>query len=85
MKLFIRKLLLIGATSLISSSEAERSAPGIRRLKTAFRNIMEDEQKSNLNLLQIHTPGSNDIEILKIFIKKTPRRVFSSSLVFSKT
>ena len=84
MKLFIRKLLLIGATSLISSSEAERSAPGIRRLKTAFRN-MGDEQKSNLNLLQVHTPGSTDIEILKIFIKKTPRRVFSSSLVFSKT
>ena len=27
---------------------------GIRRLKTAFRNTMKDNQESNLNLLQIH-------------------------------
>ena len=28
---------------------------GVRRLKTAFRNTMKDDQESNLNLLQIHT------------------------------
>ena len=84
MKLYIRKLLFKGATSPISSSEAERAASGIRRLKTAFRNAMEDERESNLNLLQIHTAGSINVEILQMFIKKTLRRLFPSSLVLGK-
>ena len=40
----IRKLLLLGATSPISSSEAEKAASGIIRLKTAFRNNIKDER-----------------------------------------
>ena len=82
----IRKLLLLGATSPISSSEAEKAASGIIRLKTAFRNNTKDERGSNLNLLQIHTTGSINVEeILQMFIKKEPRRLFSLSLVFSET
>ena len=82
----IRKLLLLGATSPIISSEAEKAASGIIRLKTAFRNNTKDERGSNLNLLQIHTTGSINVEeILQMFIKKEPRRLFSLSLVFSET
>ena len=82
----IRKLLLLGATSPISSSEAEKAASRIIRLKTAFRNNTKDERGSNLNLLQIHTTGSINVEeILQMFIKKEPRRLFSLSLVFSET
>ena len=55
-------MLLIGATSAISFSEAERAATGIRRLKTSFRNEMTDERESNLTLLQIHTTGSTNVE-----------------------
>ena len=40
----IRKLLLTGATSTIRSSEVERTASGIIRLKTAFRNNMKGER-----------------------------------------
>ena len=77
----IRKLLLLGATSPISSSEAEKAASGIIRLKTAFRNNIKDERGSNLNLLQMHTTGSINVEELQMFIKKEPRRLFSLSLV----
>ena len=63
------KLLLIVATSPISPSGSERVASGIRRLKTAFRNTMKDDRESNLNLLQIHTTGSINVEqILQMFI-----------------
>ena len=82
----IRKLMLIGETSPISFSEVERAASGIRTLKTAFRNTMKDDLESNLNLLQIHTTGSINLDqILQIFIKKIPSRLFSSSLIFSET
>ena len=73
------------ATSPRSSSEAERAASGIRRLKTFFRSTIilnGDERESNLNLLQIHTTGSINVEILQILIKKPPRRLFSSSFSF---
>ena len=65
----IRQLLLIGATSPISFSEVKRAASGIRTLKTAFKNTMKDDRQGNLNLLQIHTTGSINLEqILQIFI-----------------
>ena len=73
----IRKLLLTGATSPISSSEAERAASGILRLKTAFRNNMKDERESNLNLLQMLTTGSINVEeILQMFTEKTQEDCF---------
>ena len=78
--------MLIGPTSPIRSSEVERAASGIRRLKTAFRNTMKDERDSSLNLLQIHTTGSINVEdMLQMFINKNPRRLFSPSLLFSET
>ena len=74
MKLYIRKVL--GAISPRSSSDARRAASGIRSLKTAFRNTTKDERESNLNLLQIHTTGSIDVEILQIFTKKNQESCF---------
>ena len=59
----------------MSSSEAERAASGIRRLKTAFRNTIKDERVRNLNLLQIHIAGSINVEILQMFVKKALRRL----------
>ena len=50
MKLHIKELLFIGATSPIRSSEAEREASTIRSLKTAFRNTMKDERENNLKI-----------------------------------
>ena len=75
-KLYIRKLLFIGATSPISSLEVERSTSRIRRLKVAFRNTVKDERESNLNLLQIHTADSINVEILQMFIKKSQEDYF---------
>ena len=66
----------MGAISPISSSGAERANSGIRRLKTAFRNTMKDERENNLNLLEICTTGSINVEILQMFIKKTQEDCF---------
>ena len=73
--------MLPGATSPISSSELEKAALGIIKLKTAFRNNMKDEQQSNINLLQIHATGSINVkEILQMFIKNPKKIVF---IIFS--
>ena len=66
----------MGAISPISSSGEERATSGIRRLKTAFRNTMKDERENNLNLLEIYTTGSINVEILQMFIKKTQEDCF---------
>ena len=82
----VRKLLLIEATSPISSSEAERVASGIRTLKTAFRRTLKDERENDLNLIQIHAADGISIEeVVQIFLRKIPRRLLSSSLVFTET
>ena len=39
----IRQLLIIGCVSPISSTEAERAASGVRRLKTLYRSTIIDE------------------------------------------
>ena len=68
----------MGAASPVGSSELKRVASGVVWLKNALRNIMKDEQESNLNLLQIHTAGSINIEqILQMFIKNAGRFFFT--------
>ena len=44
--MYVRKLLSIGATSPVISSESEKVTSGIRRLKTVFRNTMKDAWKA---------------------------------------
>ena len=48
-----RKLLILESTSPIGSTEAERAASGIRRLKTPYRSTMGDTRESDLNLLHL--------------------------------
>ena len=49
----IRILLAIGCISPIGSTEAERAASGVRRLKTPYRVPMKDKRESDLNFLQL--------------------------------
>ena len=57
----IRKLLILGATSPIGSTVAERATSGIRQLKTPHRSTMGDKRESDLNLL--HPQRIPDIDI----------------------
>ena len=71
----IKKLLLIGATSPRSSSEVEREASGIRRLKTTFRIYGKKRRTGKQFKFQIRTANSINVEeILQKFIKKNPRK-----------
>ncbi len=79
----IRNLLFIGCISPIGSCEAERSASGIRRLKTAYRSTMSSERESNLNLIQMQQVTMIDVdEVLNMFIDRNPRRLFQKSVLF---
>ena len=47
----IRIPLVIGCISPIGSTEAERAASGVRRLKTPYQSTMGDRHESDLNFL----------------------------------
>ena len=80
----IRKLLLIGAVSPIGSTEPERAASGIRRLKTVFRSTMTDRLESNLNLLQMQQTTTVNVDrVAEVLIKQHPRRL-SNPTMFSE-
>ena len=49
----IRILLAIGCISPIRSSEAEKAASGVRRLKTPYRATIGDKRESNLSFLHL--------------------------------
>ena len=49
----IHLLLCIGCILPIGSSEAERFASGVCRIKTPCRSTMTDIRESNLNLIQM--------------------------------
>ena len=82
----IRKLLMIGCLSPVGSSEAERAASGIRRLKTAYRSTMNDDREGNLNLIQLQRITNVDIDkVVDIFLKKQKRRLFTKfSVLFDE-
>ena len=48
-----RKLLILGASSPTGSTEAERAASGIRRLKTPCQSTIGDKRESDLNLFHL--------------------------------
>ena len=73
------QLLIIGCVSPISSTEAERTASGVHRLKTTYRSAMSDEREQDLNL--IHLQRVTDVdenEVIKTFIQLHPRRQFTA-------
>ena len=81
----IRRLLIIGCVSPIGSTEAERAASGIRRLKTPYRSTMSDIREGNLNLIQLQRLAEIDIEdVAQIFINDNPRRMFDSSIIYER-
>ena len=65
----IRQLLIIGCVSPISSTESERAASGVRRLKTLYRSTMSDEREGYLNLIQLQrVTDVDEKEVVKTFI-----------------
>ena len=81
----IKKLLVIGCISLIGSTEAERAASGVRRLKTLFRSTMGEQREIDLNLLQLQQVEDIDIDkAVASFIKKNPTRLFARSILIEK-
>ena len=78
----VRKLIL-GATSPVGSTEAERAASGIRRLKTPYRSTMSDLREGNLNLIQLQriVPEIDVDEVIAIFARMKPRRLFEYSVL----
>ena len=73
--------MLIGAVSPIRSTEAERAASGIGRLKTAFRNTMTDRRESDSNLLQMQQITAVNVDcVVDIFIKQHRRILFNSTM-----
>ena len=77
----IRKLLTIGCVSPIGSTEAERAASGIRRLKTPYWSTMSDSREGDLNLIQLQKVTEIDIsKVAQIFVNLNRRRLFVSIL-----
>ena len=67
----IRKLLIFGATSPIWSTEAERAASVIRRLKTPYWSTIGDKREIDLNLLQLQRISNTDIQsVVQMFIRR---------------
>ena len=53
---------------------------GIRRLKTVRRSTRRGESESDMNLIQIHTTDSINVEEeVQMFIRKSPQRLFFAS------
>ena len=49
----LKKLLVIVCIPPVGSTEADRAASGVRRLKTPFRSTMGEQLKSDSNLPQL--------------------------------
>ena len=70
------KILEIACISHLTSTEAERAASGIRKLKTSYRSTMTDARERNLNLIQLQGMVEIDtIKVANIFIKSRKRRL----------
>lgn len=60
----------------MGSTEAEREASGVRRLKISDRATMTDEREVNLNLILLQGIMEIDVEVVvDIFIKSGKRRI----------
>ena len=72
-------LLQIGCLIPVTSCEAERSFSTVRRIKSSLRSTMREDRLSALVLLASYRSLPIDIEeVIKRFIQKKPRRLFSS-------
>ena len=74
----IRLSLAIRSISAIGSTEAERAASGVRRLKTPYRAAMGDKRESDLNFLLLQCIKKVDPEEGPVlFIDLPKRRLFN--------
>ena len=77
----IRVLLAIGCISPIGSTEADRAASGVRRLKTLYRATMGDKRESDFSFLQLqHIKKVNPEEVSELFIDLHKRRLFNEKI-----
>ena len=83
----IRQLLIIGCVSPISSTETERAASDVCRLKTPYRSTMSDERDGDLNFIQLQRitdlDNLDENEVIKTFIQYHPRRLFTAKSLIS--
>ena len=80
----IRKLLILGATSPIESSKAERAASGIRRIKPPYRVTMGDKRESDLNLLNLQRISNIDIQVSLRYLSESIPEKCLRNLYYSK-
>ena len=72
-------LLQLGCVLPVTSCEVERSFSAFRRVKTVIRSCMGEERLSSLCLMHIHYEVHiNSHIVVEEFIRKQPRRLFSS-------
>ena len=77
----IRILLAIGCISPTGSTEGERAASDVRRLKTPYRSTMGDKRESDLNYLQLQRIKKVDPEDVSVlFINLHKRRLFNEKI-----
>ena len=76
-------MLILGASSSIGSTKAERTTSGIRRLKTPNQSTMGDKKESDLNLLHLQQILNIDIQnAAQMFIRKYPQKMLKKSVLF---
>ena len=69
------KVLAKGCASPIGSTEVERAASGIQRLKTPYRSTVSDSREGDLNLIQLQKVTEIDIsKVAQIFENLNRRR-----------
>ena len=68
----------------IGSTEGERVASGIRRLKTPYWSTMSDSRECDLNFIQLQKVTEIDVsKVAPIFVNLNRRRLFmSNSLLY---
>jgi hypothetical protein len=79
----IKTLLHIGCTLPVTSSEAERSFSGLRRIKSYMRSTMNEDHLAALALMHIHHSMTINIQaICQEFARRNKRRLFKSCILF---
>lgn len=72
------RLLQIACILPVTSAEAERSFSAVRRIKTCLRSCMGEDRLAALVLMNYHYKIQIDADdIIRRFIAKQPRRLFS--------
>ena len=77
----VKILLHIGCVLPITTCEAERSFPGLRRIKSYMRSTMHEDRLTGHALMHLHHSVEIDLkEIVELFIRQGKRILFQSSL-----